>query len=89
MAKHLMDDKAMVSDCLASQKFLANCYNTAIMESNSSDLRRDFMAIYQDEQQSQRALFELMSARGWYQTSPAHREDVVQVRERMEQEMAG
>ncbi len=80
-----MDDKSIASDCLASQKFLASCYNHAITESANDALRRDFMAIYQEEQNNLKSVFDFMARQGWYQVNYAHSQDINQVHQQLQQ----
>ncbi|SMB99047.1 Coat F domain-containing protein [Thermanaeromonas toyohensis ToBE] len=81
-----MDDKLMASDCLASQKFLASCYNMAITECANQDLRRDFFNIYQDEQNCLKMVFDSLNARGWYNLQMANMQDINQLQQQMRQE---
>ncbi|GAF24925.1 spore coat protein [Moorella thermoacetica Y72] len=80
------DDKSIFSDCLASEKLLTSCYNTAITECANDQLRRDFMAVYQDEQNCLKAVWDVMHARGWYQLNLASQQEISQLQQRMQQE---
>lgn len=80
------DDKTIISDCLASEKLLTGCYNTAITECANDQLRRDFMAVYQDEQNCLKAVWDVMHARGWYQLDMANQQEISQLSQRMQQE---
>lgn len=86
MAMPRFDDKTISSDCLASEKLLTSCYNTAITESANDQLRRDFMAVYQDEQNCLKAVWDVMHARGWYQLNMASQQEVSQLQQRLQQE---
>jgi len=85
---NLLTDKNILSDCLASQKFLAACYNHAVTESANESLRRDFMGIYQEEQSSLKVIFDTMARQGWYNLNYAHHQDIAQVQHQFQQEMA-
>jgi len=84
---NLLTDKNILSDCLASQKFLAACYNHAVTESANDSLRRDFMGIYQEEQNNLKAIFDVMTRQGWYNLNYASHQDIAQVQHQFQQEM--
>ncbi|MDN5348122.1 MAG: hypothetical protein PWP65_1686 [Clostridia bacterium] len=92
MPYNILDDRAMASDCLCSQKFLSSSYNHAITETASEDLRRDFLNIFQDEQKNLKLVFDAMYTRGWYQLNMADQQDISQVQQQFQQaraQMAG
>lgn len=70
------DDKMMASDCLASQKFISGLYNTAAEEAASPDLKRVLLDIHRQEQESQSAIFSVMTRRNWYNVQPADPQSV-------------
>lgn len=74
-----LSDKDILSDALASQKFLLSSYNLAVTEAANPQLRQDFLAIWQEEQNLHRQIFDAMSARGWYQLNQASAQDVAQI----------
>ncbi|GEA16211.1 MAG: hypothetical protein PWR22_2232 [Moorella sp. (in: firmicutes)] len=82
----LFDDKTMFSDCLASEKLLTSSYNMAITECANDQLRRDFMAVYQDEQNCLKAVWDVMHAKGWYQLNMASQQEITQLQQRLQQE---
>lgn len=86
MAFPRFDDKAMCSDSLASEKLLTSCYNTAITETTNDQLRRDFLSVYQDEQNCLKAVWDVMHARGWYQLNMASQQEIGQLQQRLQQE---
>ncbi|MBE3572363.1 MAG: spore coat protein [Moorella humiferrea] len=82
----IFDDKTIFSDCLAGEKLLTSSYNTAITESANDQLRRDFMAVYQDEQNCLKAVWDVMHSRGWYQLNMAGQQEIAQLLQRLQQE---
>ncbi|MGB9887113.1 MAG: spore coat protein [Moorellales bacterium] len=74
-----LSDKDILSDALTTQKYLVSSYNLAITEAANPQLRQDFMAIWQEEQNLHRQVFDAMSSRGWYQINSASPQDVAQV----------
>lgn len=88
MPHNVMDDRAMISDCLCSQKFLSSSYNHAITETASEDLRLDFLNIFQDEQKNLKLIFDAMNTRGWYQLNMADQQDISRVKQQFQQAQA-
>lgn len=84
-----MDEKNLMNDLLSSQKFLTSAYNLAITESASDQLRRDFLNIYQEEQNNLKTLFDVMHARGWYPLDTASPQDVAKVRQQFQGQAGG
>ena len=81
-------DKDICSDALATQKFLISAYNLAVTESANPQLRQDFLAIWQEEQNLHRQVFDTMAARGWYQLNQATAQDVAQLQRQFQNVMA-
>lgn len=81
-------DKDICSDALAMQKFLVSSYNMAVTECANPQLRQDFLAIWQEEQNLHRQVFDAMSARGWYQLNQATPQDVAQLQRQFQGIMA-
>lgn len=82
----MLSDKNIASECLATQKFICNQYNSAILESDGS-LRRDLLDIYEQEQFLAEKIYQTMSQKGWYKTQPADAQQMSQVRQTLQQEM--
>lgn len=80
------DDKSICSDCLASEKFLVSSYNIAVTESANDQLRRDFMSVYQDEQNCLKAVWDVMHTKGWYQLNMASQQDISNLQQQMQQQ---
>jgi len=64
-----LSDKNIMTDCLATEKHISNCYNSAVLEAGAPNLRRAFQDILREEQENALRLFTVMSQRGWYQPS--------------------
>ena len=75
-------DKEIMTDALASQKFLADGYNTYANEIVCPELRTDFMNILSDEHQIQNEVFTELQKRGWYQTKPAQQQAIDQAKQK-------
>lgn len=61
-----MNDRDIVNDMLATEKYLTSSYVTALHEASHQHLYDDLLTIFNDTQQSQRELFLLMFQKGWY-----------------------
>ncbi len=75
-----MQEKDMVTDALASQKYLTSSYNTAATEAANQDLRRDLMNILNDEHKNQERLWNVMNQKGWYKPSSADQQQLNQTK---------
>ena len=63
------DDKNMMDDALASQKFITETYNTFANECS-------------DPQLKEHEVFTEMQKRGWYQTEPAEQDKINQAKQK-------
>ncbi|MCR4398141.1 MAG: spore coat protein [Firmicutes bacterium] len=80
-----IDDKTLSFSALIHLKYLNSAYHTAITEAGTESLKRDFMDLYRDEQNNLYKLFNVMQARGWYQSpQPAEPTQINQARQRFE-----
>ena len=77
-----MDDKSRMNDSLASQKMVISMYNTTTNECANPQLRNDLLNILKEEHDIQFELFNEMSMRGWYQTTPAEQQKVTQAKQK-------
>ena len=65
------DDKTMMTDMLATQKFIASNYNNYAGECSTKRSKAKLMKILGEEHDIQFKIFENMQAKGWYETTPA------------------
>jgi spore coat protein CotF len=75
-------DKEMVTDLLASQKFVTGGYNTFANECATPAIKSDFVNILREEHQLQNEIFNEMHKRGWYQTEAADQNKVNQAKQK-------
>lgn len=66
-----MNDQERVTDLLFTEKKLSGNYNTYASECTNLKLRSTLLQMLQSAHTTQTGLFDLASARGWYQTTPA------------------
>ena len=76
------DDRARLTDALASQKFVTECYNTWCNECSNASVRSELMNILNEEHQLQYEIFEEMRKRGWYQVQPAEPQKIHEAKTR-------
>lgn len=61
-----MNDRDFLNDFLATEKYFAHSYSTALNELSHHVLFADIQMIFDETQKCQRALYELMFKNGWY-----------------------
>ncbi|WEG13750.1 spore coat protein [Pullulanibacillus sp. KACC 23026] len=61
-----MNDRDFLNDCLMTEKYLTYAYATALHEMSHQDLYQEVFSIYQETEQCQRDLYNLMFKKGWY-----------------------
>jgi Coat F domain. len=79
-----MQEKEVFDDMLSSQKFITDTYNTFANECASPNVRSEFMRILTEEHQIQADLFDEMSKRGWYPTTPAEQQKIQQAKQKFQ-----
>lgn len=66
-----MNDQERVTDLLFTEKKLCGNYNTYASECTNAKLRSTLLQLVESGHGIQTRLFDMASARGWYQTTPA------------------
>ena len=66
-----MNDQEMLTDLLSSEKKLTGNYDTFASECVSTQLRDEFLKIFNQGHQNQTQLFKEAQTRGWYQVEQA------------------
>lgn len=72
------DDKTMMMDMLSTEKFLSSNYNTFANECAAKASKSKMMKILGDVHDIQFEIFQQMSEKGWYKTTPATAEKINQ-----------
>ena len=62
-------DKA--TDLLQSEKYLAGCYNSYLLESATPEVKQCLSGLLNDTHSMQQRLFDEMNSRGWYPVTKA------------------
>ena len=70
------DDKEILTDALASEKFAADSYNTFSCEAATPQVRQNFLSLLSEEHEIQNSIFLEMSKRGWYPTPAAEQQKI-------------
>lgn len=66
-----MNDRDFVNDILSTEKYMTASYSTALNEASHQALYQDLLTIFNETQQSQRDLYNLMFKNGWYSLEAA------------------
>ncbi|GIN42017.1 hypothetical protein J19TS1_49660 [Heyndrickxia oleronia] len=73
-----MNDRDLVNDLLAMEKYMTASYNTAMNEASHEGLYKDLLSIFTETQNEQRELYNLMFQNGWYKLEAAEQQKVQQ-----------
>lgn len=66
-----MNDRDFTNDMLTTEKYMTNAYSIALNEVSHESLYRDLKTVFNETQDAQRHLFNLMFQKGWYQLKAA------------------
>ena len=66
-----MNEKAVLTDLLSSQKFITGAYNTFCCEAAEPTVRSCLMSVLEDEHRIQSELFDTMNQKGYYTVKKA------------------
>ena len=78
------DDKEILTDALAPEKFAADSYNTFSCEAATPQVRQNFLSLLSEEHEIQNSIFQEMSKRGWYPTPAAEQQKNQQARQKFQ-----
>lgn len=73
-----MSDRDFINDQLATEKYMTASYSTALNEASHQSLYQDINTIFNETQESQRNLFNLMFKKGWYSFDAAQQQQLNQ-----------
>ncbi len=66
-----MNEKAVLTDLISSQKFITGAYNTFCCEAAEPTVRNCLLSVLEDEHRIQAELFNTMSQKGFYTVQKA------------------
>ncbi|MEA3320382.1 MAG: spore coat protein [Bacillota bacterium] len=66
-----MNERDFINDMLATEKYMTDSYCTALNEASNQQIYTDLLAIFNETQNCQRELYNVMFQKGWYGLEPA------------------
>lgn len=73
-----MSDRDFINDQLTTEKYMTASYSTALNEASHENLYQDINQIFNESQNCQRQLFNLMFKKGWYSFDAADQQQLTQ-----------
>lgn len=73
-----MNDRDFVNDILTTEKYMTDAYSTALNEASNQVIYQDILSIFQETQNCQRNLYNLMFKNGWYSLESAEQQKIQQ-----------
>ncbi|MDL4839920.1 spore coat protein [Aquibacillus rhizosphaerae] len=73
-----MNDRDFVNDMLTTEKYITDAYSTALNEASNQAIYQDVASIFQETQNCQRDLYNLMFKNGWYSLEKAEQQKIQQ-----------
>ncbi|GAA5417127.1 hypothetical protein Pryu01_02188 [Paraliobacillus ryukyuensis] len=76
-----MNDRDFLNDMLATEKYMTQSYSIALNEASNQTFYQDLSAIFNETQNMQRTLYNLMFKNGWYSIDKADQNQIQQTRQ--------
>ncbi len=73
-----MNDRDMMTDLLSTEKYLTASYCTFLNEASHQALYQDTLTIFNETQNAQRDLYNVMFRKGWYKLEAADQQKLQQ-----------
>ncbi|MBY6035045.1 spore coat protein [Fictibacillus nanhaiensis] len=73
-----MNDRDLINDVLAYEKYMTDSYSVALNEASHDALYQDLLTVYNDTQNMQRELYNMMFKKGWYALEAADTQKIQQ-----------
>ena len=80
-----MNDQSIMENILLTTKGVCDLYMHGTIESSDQDVHRAFDSALGSSLDMQDAIYQMMSAKGWYQTQQAQQQQIDQVRQKFAQ----
>lgn len=77
-----MNDQAIMENLLLTAKGVCDLYMHGAIESSDPNVHRAFDSALGNSLDMQDAIYQMMSAKGWYQTQQADQQQIQQVRDK-------
>lgn len=73
-----LNDRDIINDFLATEKYLTDGYSTAMNEASNQALYENILQLFTETQNQQRHLYNLMFKHGWYSLEQADQQQISQ-----------
>ncbi|KGX85755.1 spore coat protein [Pontibacillus litoralis] len=73
-----MNERDFINDMLATEKYMTDSFCTALNEASCDHLYQDISTIFNETQDCQRNLYNLMFKNGWYSLEAAEQQKIQQ-----------
>jgi spore coat protein CotF len=73
-----MNDRDFANDLLSTEKYMTNAYSVAMNEASHQSLYQDMLTVFNETQNQQRELYNLMFKKGWYKVEAADQQKLQQ-----------
>ncbi|WP_117168959.1 spore coat protein [Paraliobacillus sediminis] len=73
-----MNDRDFINDMLSTEKYMTQSYSVALNEASNQTFYQDLLAIFNETQDCQRNLYNLMFKNGWYSLDKAEQQQIQQ-----------
>jgi spore coat protein CotF len=73
-----MNERDFINDLLTTEKYMTTSYSMSLHEASHQGLYNDLLGIFNETQQCQRNLYDLMFRKGWYAFEPADQQKLQQ-----------
>ncbi|WP_077735536.1 spore coat protein [Bacillus sonorensis] len=73
-----MNDRDFVNELLTTEKYMTASYSTALNELSHESLYQVIQPLFNEAQNSQRRLYQLMFQNGWYKVEPEEQQKIAQ-----------
>jgi spore coat protein CotF len=73
-----MNERDFLNDLLATEKYMTDAYSTALNEASHDGLYQEILTIFNETQNSQRELYNMMFKKGWYKIEAAEQQKIQQ-----------
>ncbi|MCF6411456.1 spore coat protein [Pseudalkalibacillus salsuginis] len=71
-----LTDREMLQLCLELEKGRCRCISNTLLETSHKELREVYKQCFDNAEQNQSKLFDIMSGKGWYKVEPATTEQI-------------
>ncbi|HSH24749.1 MAG TPA: spore coat protein [Massilibacterium sp.] len=75
-----MNDRDFITDMLTTEKYMTTSYAVAVHEASHSKLYQDILSIYNETQECQRDLYNVMFKKGFYSITPEQPQTITQTK---------